>query len=55
MVAQAYGANTQEAIDRSLFGSPTYVVDGDVFYGQDRLEMMERALKRPYSREWSGA
>ena len=39
---------TQEAIDRSVFGSPSYFVDGDMFYGQDRLEMVERALDRPY-------
>jgi 2-hydroxychromene-2-carboxylate isomerase len=54
-VTKAYDANTREAIERSVFGSPTYVVDGDLFYGQDRLEMVERALERPYSREWSGA
>jgi 2-hydroxychromene-2-carboxylate isomerase len=49
--AQAtYEANTQEAIERSVFGSPTYFVDGDMFYGQDRLEMVERALKQPYRR-----
>lgn len=41
---------TQEAIDRSVFGSPTYFVDGDMFYGQDRLELVERALKQPYKR-----
>ena len=49
--AQAvYEANTQEAIERSVFGSPTYFVDGDMFYGQDRLEMVERTLKQPYRR-----
>lgn len=45
-----YERYTQEAIDRSVFGSPTYVVDGDPFYGQDRLEMVERALKQPFRR-----
>ena len=43
-----YKANTEEAIARSVFGSPTYVVDGDPFYGQDRLEMVARALQRPF-------
>ncbi len=47
-VKAAYEANTQEAIGRSVFGSPTYFVDGDMFYGQDRLELVERALDRPY-------
>lgn len=45
-----YERYTEEAIDRSVFGSPTYFVDGDMFYGQDRLEMVERALRQPYKR-----
>lgn len=53
-VVDAYAANTREAIERNVFGSPTYFADGDMFYGQDRLEMLERALATPYSQEWSG-
>ncbi len=45
-------ANTQEAIERNLFGSPTYFVDGDMFYGQDHLELVERALKTPFEGSW---
>lgn len=48
----AYEANTNEAIERHVIGSPTYFVDGDMFYGQDRLEMVERALSKPYAGEW---
>ena len=46
----AYGnvRPTEEAIERSVFGSPTYFVDGDMFYGQDRLELVERAIGKPY-------
>lgn len=45
---------TQEAISRSVFGSPTYFLDGDMFYGQDRLEMLERALGQPFrSANWN--
>lgn len=40
-----HAANTAEAIERSVFGSPTYIVDGDPFYGQDRLEMMDYAMQ----------
>jgi 2-hydroxychromene-2-carboxylate isomerase len=40
-----YEANTSEAIERSVFGSPTYFVDGDKFYGRDHLELIERALE----------
>jgi 2-hydroxychromene-2-carboxylate isomerase len=51
-VQAVYAANTREAIDRSVFGSPTYFINGDMFYGQDRLEMVERALKQPFDGEW---
>lgn len=51
-VRARYEANTAEAIRRSVFGSPTYFVDGDMFYGQDRLEMVERALSHPYKGAW---
>lgn len=44
-----HDANRDEAIARSVFGSPTYVVDGDMFYGQDRLEMVARACRRPFA------
>ena len=47
-IVKAFKANTTEAIDRSIFGSPTYIVDGDMFYGQDRLELVERALIKPF-------
>jgi 2-hydroxychromene-2-carboxylate isomerase len=53
-VLERYRANTEVAIARSVFGSPTYFVDGDMFYGQDRLEMVERALQQPYARTGVG-
>lgn len=43
-----YELNNEEAVRRSVFGAPTYFVDGDMFYGQDRLHMVERAMKKPY-------
>jgi 2-hydroxychromene-2-carboxylate isomerase len=39
-----YDANTQEAIDRGVFGAPSYVIDGQIFWGQDRLDFVDRAL-----------
>ncbi|NCQ22830.1 MAG: disulfide bond formation protein DsbA [Rhodobacteraceae bacterium CG17_big_fil_post_rev_8_21_14_2_50_63_15] len=48
-VQAIHAANTAEAIARSVFGSPTYFVDGDPFYGQDRLDLVERALSRPFA------
>lgn len=35
---------TQEAKDLQVFGAPWYEVDGESFWGQDRLEFVERAL-----------
>lgn len=40
----AYEANTEEALRMNVFGMPWYVVDGVPFWGQDRLEFVERAL-----------
>lgn len=48
-VAAQYAANSQMALAASVFGSPTYVLDGEVFYGQDRLELLERAIARPFT------
>lgn len=45
-----HAANTQAAIDASVFGSPTYFVQGDMFYGQDRLDHVARALIKPFAR-----
>ena len=45
--AQArYEANTQRAIDAGVFGAPSYIVDGELFWGQDRLDFVERKLAR---------
>ena len=36
--------NCTEAIIRGVIGAPTYFVDEEPFYGQDRLDFVERAL-----------
>ena len=46
-VQQRYEANTQRAIDASVFGSPSYVIEGEIFWGQDRLDFVQRRLARP--------
>ena len=43
-VQARYDANTQEAIDGGIFGAPTYRVDGELFWGQDRLDFVARKL-----------
>ena len=37
-------ANTEEAVTRGAFGAPTFFVDGQMFFGQDRLEFVREAL-----------
>ena len=44
--AQHYDANAQRAIDAGVFGAPSYVVDGEIFWGQDRLDFLQRRLAR---------
>ena len=39
-----YEANTQRAIELQVFGSPSYVIEGELFWGQDRLDFVERRL-----------
>ena len=36
--------NCREAIVRGVIGSPSYLVDGENYYGQDRLDFVERQL-----------
>jgi 2-hydroxychromene-2-carboxylate isomerase len=43
-VAVRYEANTQRAIDAGVFGAPSYVIDGEIFWGQDRLDFVEKSL-----------
>jgi 2-hydroxychromene-2-carboxylate isomerase len=39
-------ANTDECVRRGGFGSPTMFVGDDMYFGNDRLELVERALRR---------
>jgi len=41
-----YDAFTQEAIERQVFGAPTYFCRDEPFWGQDRLDFLQRALAR---------
>ncbi|HEX9451032.1 MAG TPA: 2-hydroxychromene-2-carboxylate isomerase [Burkholderiales bacterium] len=42
--AARFDAFTDEAIARQVFGAPTYVYKEELFWGQDRLEFLDRAL-----------
>jgi 2-hydroxychromene-2-carboxylate isomerase len=41
-VKQALIQNTEEAVKRGAFGAPTFFVDDELFFGQDRLLMVEQ-------------
>jgi 2-hydroxychromene-2-carboxylate isomerase len=43
-VRTEYRANTGRALDAGVFGSPFYSFNGQVFWGQDRLDMLEEAI-----------
>ena len=43
-VQERFDANTRQAIGAGVFGAPSYVIDGEIFWGQDRLDFVERRL-----------
>ena len=44
-IGMIYEQNRQDALAADVFGSPAYVLDGEVFWGQDRIELLVDALK----------
>lgn len=49
-----YAVNLENAVAADVFGSPAYVLDGEVFWGQDRLDFLDDALasgRPPYRPE----
>jgi len=45
-VQQHYDTYTEQAVAAGVFGAPSYVVDGELFWGQDRLDFLERRLAK---------
>lgn len=45
-VQTRYETDTQRAIDTGVFGAPTYVIEGELFWGQDRLDFVQRRLAK---------
>ena len=43
-VQEEYDQNTNEAIELGVFGSPSYVLRGEIFWGQDRLDFLDMSL-----------
>ena len=38
-------SGTEAAVERGVFGAPTLFMDGAMYFGQDRLDFVEEALK----------
>lgn len=53
-VKAEYEANTEEAIRIGVFGAPAYVHEGELFWGQDRLLMLDWRLAQKFGKETSG-
>ena len=45
-VQAEYDRNTEDANAANIFGSPWYVYDGEGYWGQDRLDFLERAFEK---------
>lgn len=53
-ILDLYRSTISHAVAAGVFGAPSYVLDGEVFWGQDRLELLDSALESgrpPYSPE----
>jgi len=44
-IGAIYAKSAEDAVAGNIIGSPCYVLDGEVFWGQDRLGLLESALK----------
>ncbi len=44
-VQERYETNTEQAINTGVFGAPSYIIEGELFWGQDRLDFVERKLR----------
>lgn len=45
-VKAIYEADTEKAMEIQIFGAPTFQLNGELFWGQDRLDFLERALAK---------
>jgi len=43
-IRQIWDIYTTEALTAGVFGAPTYIFDGEIYWGQDRLDFLDRAL-----------
>lgn len=51
--AEAYRANTEALLEAGGFGAPTWFLNGEMFWGQDRIDLLEDAVasgRGPYAK-----
>ena len=46
-----YNSLAEKASIKNVFGSPSYILNSEVFWGQDRLDLLEEAILRNISNE----
>jgi len=44
-IAARFAGNTEDALAKGIFGVPSFVIDDEIFFGQDRLDFVMRALE----------
>jgi 2-hydroxychromene-2-carboxylate isomerase len=44
-IKQAYLLNSEEAIKKGVFGAPSFILENELFWGQDRLDFLEDKIK----------
>ena len=45
-INSTYEENTIEAISKGVFGAPTYILNNEIFWGQDRLDLLEANINK---------
>ncbi len=53
-VKQALIESTTGGLERGVFGAPMFVVGGEMFWGKDRLDFLEREIREQVDAEISG-
>lgn len=44
-VGEQYDRNTEDAVDQGVLGAPAYLLNGEQFWGQDRIELLAETLE----------
>ena len=45
-IINEYKKNTEDALSSNVWGSPTFIYNNELFWGQDRIDFLERAIQK---------